>query len=52
MTLRLFLASKRIAAELEFVKKGQFDFASQQHLLSSLDSNGDDETGDEDGGDE
>jgi hypothetical protein len=46
------LASKRIAAELEFVKKGQFDFASQQHLLSSLDSNGDDETGDEDGGDE
>jgi len=46
------LASKRIAAELESVKKGKFDFASQQHLLTSVDSNGDDDTGDEDAGDE
>ena len=46
------LASKRIATELESVKKGKFDFASQQHLLTSVDSNGDDDTGDEDAGDE
>jgi hypothetical protein len=43
------LASKRVAAELESVKKGTFDFASHQHLLSSLNSNGDDdESGDKD----
>jgi hypothetical protein len=47
------LASKRIAAELESVKKGKFDFASQQHLLTSVDSNGDDDdTSEEDAGDE
>ena len=47
------LASKRIAAELEAVKKGKFDFASQQHLLSSVDSNGDDDdSGGEDADDE
>jgi hypothetical protein len=47
------LASKRIAAELEAVNKGKFDFTSQQHLLSSFDSNGDDDdTDDEDAGDE
>ncbi|HEY5131539.1 MAG TPA: hypothetical protein VIJ35_30315 [Bradyrhizobium sp.] len=47
------LASKRIASELESVKKGKFDFASQQHLLSSFDSNGDDDdSGDEDADDE
>jgi hypothetical protein len=47
------LASKRIAAELETVKKGKFDFASQQHLLNPFVSNGDDDdAGEEDADDE
>jgi hypothetical protein len=45
------LASKRIAAELEAVKKGKFDFASQQHLLTSVDLNGDDDDASDEGAD-
>jgi hypothetical protein len=46
------LASKRIAAELESVKKGKFDFDSQQHLLTSVDSNGDDDDASDEGADD
>jgi hypothetical protein len=47
------LASKRIAAELESVKKGKFDFANQRYLLTAFDSTSqDDDTGDEDADDE